>query len=55
MQVCWVCGGGGGVFIEHRDREYHRQMNLLLSRFDEQQGRWYLEGPRNTHISLPVA
>ena len=28
--------------IEHRDREYHRQMNLLLSRLDEQQRRWYL-------------
>ena len=26
----------------HRDREYHRQMNLLLSRLDEQQRRWYL-------------
>ncbi|MBV9577288.1 MAG: hypothetical protein JO057_01725 [Chloroflexi bacterium] len=23
-------------------REYHRQMNLLLSRLDEQQRRWYL-------------
>ena len=28
--------------IEHRDREYHRQMNLLLTRLDEQQRRWYL-------------
>jgi hypothetical protein len=26
----------------HPDREYHRQMNLLLSRLDEQQRRWYL-------------
>ncbi len=26
----------------HSDREYHRQMNLLLSRLDEQQRRWYL-------------
>jgi hypothetical protein len=26
----------------HADREYHRQMNLLLSRLDEQQRRWYL-------------
>ena len=24
------------------DREYHRQINLLLSRLDEQQRRWYL-------------
>jgi len=27
---------------EHRDRELHRQMNLLLSRLDEQQRRWYV-------------
>ena len=26
----------------HAGREYHRQMNLLLSRLDEQQRRWYL-------------
>jgi len=26
----------------HASREYHRQMNLLLSRLDEQQRRWYL-------------
>jgi hypothetical protein len=26
----------------HPSREYHRQMNLLLSRLDEQQRRWYL-------------
>ena len=26
----------------HRSREYHRQMNLLLSRLDEQQRRWFL-------------
>lgn len=26
----------------HPDLEYHRQMNLLLSRLDEQQRRWYL-------------
>ena len=25
----------------HPDRELHRQMNLLLSRLDEQQRRWY--------------
>jgi hypothetical protein len=27
---------------DHASREYHRQMNLLLSRLDEQQRRWYL-------------
>lgn len=26
----------------HPDREHHRQMNLLLSRLDEGQRRWYL-------------
>src|SRR5437899_7907398 len=26
----------------HPGREHHRQMNLLLSRLDEQQRRWYL-------------
>lgn len=35
---CALCGSG----LEHPDREYHRQMNLLLSRLDERQRRWYL-------------
>ena len=26
----------------HADQELHRQMNLLLSRLDEQQRRWYV-------------
>lgn len=26
----------------HPNQELHRQMNLLLSRFDEQQRRWYV-------------
>ena len=26
----------------HSDQELHRQMNLLLSRLDEQQRRWYV-------------
>src|SRR6266436_8212168 len=26
----------------HPDQELHRQMNLLLSRLDEQQPRWYV-------------
>ena len=27
---------------EYAEREWHRQMNLLLSRLDEQQRRWYV-------------
>jgi hypothetical protein len=27
---------------EHPDKELHQQMNLLLSRLDEQQRRWYV-------------
>ncbi len=27
---------------DHPDRERHRQMNLFLSRLDEQQRRWYV-------------
>jgi hypothetical protein len=27
---------------EHPDKELHRQMNLFLSRLDEQQRRWYV-------------
>lgn len=26
----------------HRDKQLHRRMNLLLSRMDEQQRRWYV-------------
>ena len=40
VRPCQCAGCVAG--IEHRDREYHRQMNLLLSRLDEQQRRWYL-------------
>src|ERR1700730_2001452 len=37
------CGCGGCRRGEaHPSREDHRQMNLLLSRLDEQQRRWYL-------------
>ncbi len=28
--------------MSHPDQEVHRQMNLLLSRLDEQQRRWYV-------------
>jgi hypothetical protein len=36
---------------EHPHKEVHRQMNLLLSRLDEQQRRWYvaLESKRIGH------
>src|SRR5437870_13577676 len=36
---------------EHPEREFHRQMNLLCSRLDEQQRRWYvaLESNRIGH------
>src|ERR1700737_4978920 len=37
------CGCGPCTRDEaHSAREYHRHMNLLLSRLDEQQRRWYL-------------
>lgn len=32
---CSACRAG-----DHRDREDHRQLNVLLSRLDEQQRRW---------------
>jgi len=35
---CPWCQAGA----EHPDKELHRQMNLLLSRLDEQQRRWYV-------------
>ncbi len=34
---CPLCQQG----VDHPDRELHRRMNLLLSRLDEQQRRWY--------------
>jgi hypothetical protein len=36
---------------DHPDKELHRQMNLFLSRLDEQQRRWYvaLESKRIGH------
>lgn len=35
----------------HKDRDYHHQINLLLSRMSEQQRRWFLalEALRNGH------
>jgi hypothetical protein len=35
---CHLCRQEG----DHPARELHRQMNLLLSRLDEQQRRWYV-------------
>lgn len=35
---CAHCQGPG----EHPDKKIHRQMNLLASRLDEQQRRWYV-------------
>lgn len=35
---CPRCQAGA----EHPDKELHRQMNLLVSRLDEQQRRWYV-------------
>jgi hypothetical protein len=35
---CTICQQPG----EHPDKELHFQMNLLLSRLDEQQRRWYV-------------
>ena len=34
------CGCADCLAGEHREREDHRQLNLLLSRLDEQQRRW---------------
>jgi hypothetical protein len=44
---CPDCSQNG----EHPNQELHRQMNLLLSRLDEQQRRWYvaLESKRLGH------
>ena len=44
---CPTCQGGP----PHPDQERHRQMNLLISRLDEQQRRWYaaLESTRLGH------
>ena len=36
--VCPHCQQPG----DHQDRELHHQMNLFLSRLDEQQQRWYV-------------
>ncbi|MGD9093291.1 MAG: hypothetical protein PVF74_10610 [Anaerolineales bacterium] len=35
---CEICTQPG----EHPEKELHHEMNLLISRFDEQQRRWYV-------------
>src|SRR2546425_6150550 len=43
VETIHECGCGPCTRHEaHPGREYHRHMNLLLSRLDEQQRRWYL-------------
>jgi hypothetical protein len=39
VHVCQCSGCVSGT--DHTDRELHRHMNLLLSRLDEQQRRWF--------------
>ncbi len=41
---------------DHPDKRLHRQMNLLLSRLDEQQRRWYaaLEAQRLGHGGIEL-
>lgn len=41
---------------EHPDKELHFQMNLLLSRLDEQQRRWYvaLEAKKMGHCGMEL-
>ncbi|MGD8406244.1 MAG: hypothetical protein PVJ21_21495 [Anaerolineales bacterium] len=47
---CVNCQNAG----EHPDKKLHQQMNLLLSRLDEQQRRWYVavEANRTGHGGL---
>ncbi len=35
---CSLCCSSG----EHPEKEQHAQLNLLISRFDEQQRRWFV-------------
>ena len=57
VRQCQCPGCHSGT--DHPDRELHRQMNLLASRLDEQQRRWFaaLESRKlgrggDTHIAL---
>jgi hypothetical protein len=49
---CVTCLGAG----DHPDKQLHRQMNLLVSRLDEQQRRWYvaLEAQRLGHGGIEL-
>jgi hypothetical protein len=40
LHICQCANCQGAV--EHADKKLHQQMNLLLSRLDEQQRRWYV-------------
>jgi hypothetical protein len=41
IQVHQCCCPDCVAGADHPDREFHRQMNLLYSRLDEQQRRWF--------------
>lgn len=49
---CATCLGA----VDHLDKQLHRQMNLLVSRLDEQQRRWYvaLEAQRLGHGGIEL-
>ena len=42
---CAHCKGTG----EHPDKKVHKQINLLVSRLDEQQRRWFVAVEANRH------
>jgi hypothetical protein len=42
---CAHCQGSG----EHPDKKVHKQINLLVSRLDEQQRRWFVAVEANRH------
>jgi hypothetical protein len=42
---CVHCQGSG----EHPDKKVHKQINLLASRLDEQQRRWFVAVEANRH------
>ena len=45
MCQCVHCQGTG----EHPDKKVHKQINLLVSRLDEQQRRWFVAVEANRH------
>jgi hypothetical protein len=45
MCQCVHCQGTG----DHPDKKVHRQINLLVSRLDEQQRRWFVAVEANRH------